>query len=241
MAKLSKGDWLVPFKGRNHSGAYAQNFLWRHDTVYVMDNHRAALWCWLQHVDPNSSHSIFHIDRHTDTLQSRLTEWLAHLPSSWDITIDEYLAHSYEWELIGKHVTPVIRWDNYLSIYFALFGSSIDRCHFATHDDGDKPNHRDTFTAEVWELPSNLEYWLDARNKPWIMNVDLDYFFCDDAESPRLMVSDAYLQRCFEAVRKKIDDGTIAVTTLCLTPDEAFTGGWAPANDWLNAYCGFLE
>jgi hypothetical protein len=43
------------------------------------------------------------------------------------------------------------------------------------------------------------------------------------------MVSDEFLQRCFECIRRKIDDGTIAVTTICLTPDEGLTGGWAPS------------
>jgi len=58
------GEWLVDFKGRKSSGVYNQNFLWRSGSVYVMDNHRAAMWCWLQHVDPNHPHAILHIDRH---------------------------------------------------------------------------------------------------------------------------------------------------------------------------------
>lgn len=52
MSPATSGEWLVPFKGRCYSGHYEQNFLWRHGNVYVMDNHRTALWCWLQHVDP---------------------------------------------------------------------------------------------------------------------------------------------------------------------------------------------
>jgi hypothetical protein len=46
------GEWPVDFRGRNRSGPYNQNFLWRRDSVYVMDNHRAAFWCWLQRIDP---------------------------------------------------------------------------------------------------------------------------------------------------------------------------------------------
>ena len=41
------------------------------------------------------------------------------------------------------------------------------------------------------------------------------------------MVSDAYLTTCFEKVREKIEDGTIAVTTIALSPE--CTGGWGPA------------
>lgn len=60
-------EWLVPFARRNASGAYNQNFLWRDGNTYVMDNHRAALWCWLQHITPGERLSLLHIDCHTDT------------------------------------------------------------------------------------------------------------------------------------------------------------------------------
>ncbi|WP_197422399.1 hypothetical protein, partial [Blastomonas sp. CCH5-E3] len=40
--------WIVPFKGRNNTGVYNQNFVWNDGHLYVMDNHRAAAWCWAQ-------------------------------------------------------------------------------------------------------------------------------------------------------------------------------------------------
>jgi hypothetical protein len=225
---ITAGQWLVPFKGRNPSGAFNQNFLWRHGSVYVMDNHRAALWCWLQHIDPHAPHSIFHMDRHTDTLQSRLDEWRAHLPETWALSIEEYLVHSYPLKALGEERTlPLFSWDNYLSIYFDQFGGSIDHCFFAIHEDGDKPNHH-AITASLWDMPSNLDYWLNPEHKPWIMNIDLDYFFwhASEEERPEIMVSDAFLNRCCDIIRQRMDDGSIAVTTICLTPDEGLTGGW---------------
>jgi UPF0489 domain len=231
MVGQTPGEWLVIFKGRNTSGAYNQNFLWRCGNVYVMDNHRAAMWCWLQHINPNTAHSLFHIDRHTDTLQSRLDEWLAHSPPSWALTADQYLTHSYVFPETGNTI-PVIRWDNYLSIYLALFGANISTCYFATHDDGDKPNYDEAIFVKIWEVPFNLDYWLTARNRPWIMNIDLDYFFCDGEEDrAQRMLSDAYIDRCIDIVRLKMEDGTIAVTTIALTPSDNFTGGWGPSEE----------
>ena len=61
------GEWLVPFKGRNDSGACDLNFLWRSGSLYVMDNHRAASWCWLQHSGPEGNANVVHIDAHYDT------------------------------------------------------------------------------------------------------------------------------------------------------------------------------
>ena len=80
-------EWIVPFTGRNHSGATEQNSLCRSGNVYVMDNHRAALWCWLQELDLSKPHSLIHIDRHTDTLQSQMDQWLENLPD-WSAGID---------------------------------------------------------------------------------------------------------------------------------------------------------
>lgn len=225
--KSETSRWLIPFKGRNHSGAYDCNFLWQQGCVYVMDNHRSALWCWLQEVDLISSHSIFHIDRHTDCLQSRLDEWLDHLPASWKLSIEEYLSHSYQADTpSGKINTPVFRWDNFLSIYLSVFGKQIAECYFATHDDGDKPNHDHVMKSEVEYLPGNFDYWLNERDKPWIVDIDLDYFFYKDDEGYKVMVSDEYLDTLFKCLRNKIDAGIVTAVTVALTPCEEFTGGW---------------
>jgi len=68
----------------------------------------------------------------------------------------------------GKIYTPVFRWDNFLSIYFSVFGKHIAECYFATHDDGDKPNHTHVMKSEVESLPGNFDYWLKERDKPRI-------------------------------------------------------------------------
>lgn len=214
-------EWIVPFKGRKHSGATEQNFLCRSGNVYVMDNHRAALWCWLQQLDLRKPHSLIHIDRHTDTLQSRLDEWLANLPD-WNAGIDEHLGKKYDF---GGFMCPVIRWDNYLSVYLHEFGDSLTTCQFLTHGDGDAPNYEGTRFSELWELPNNLSFWLGEGGKPWIVNIDLDYFYCDADSGAQVMVSDEYLTSTFRGLKEAMDRGDVGVVTLCLTPDS-FTAGW---------------
>ncbi|MGK9261994.1 hypothetical protein KXS15_13685 [Sinorhizobium meliloti] len=57
------------------------------------------------------------------------------------------------------------------------------------------------------------------------MNVDLDYFFCADASGGWMqMVSDTFIDEKFRGVRKATDNGSVAVVTICLTPD-----GYAPS------------
>ena len=99
-----------------------------------MDNHRAALWCWLQELDLKQPHSLIHIDRHPDALQSRLDEWLRHLPD-WSAGIDAYLAKTYETDGFD---CPVIRWDKYLSIYLHAFGKNLKVSRVRRHMIGNR-------------------------------------------------------------------------------------------------------
>ncbi len=177
---------LVPFQGRNDSGVDRQNFLWRHGSIYVMDNHRAAMWCWLQHIDPCQPHSLFHMDRHYDCLPS--PEWLENCPEIRRLSINEYLNFDYAFndEFIREQRMPLFRWDNYLSIYLTRYQRSIGSLIMYTHDDGAGPQQ--TFD------PGNI--WSGSRANPlsgfqavalWIFNLDLDYFFWHDVEQPGLM------------------------------------------------------
>lgn len=227
MPEQNRGTWHIPFRGRNHSGPATQNFLWQSGNVYVMDNHRAAMWCWLRHIRPGAKHSLFHIDRHTDTLQSRLESDRQHYPANWhDLTIDEYLALSFP---PPEDTLPLIRWDTYLSIYLDVFGKQVDGCIFATHQCGDKPNLKSAMDVPVWDVPDNIDYWIEQHKNPWIMNIDIDYFFApmDFTTIAIQMISDVCIKHCMDVVRAKMDDGSIAVTTICLTPEPGYTGGWA--------------
>jgi hypothetical protein len=194
-AVQTPGEWIVPFKGRNSSGAYNQNFLWKTENIYAMDNHRAALWCWMQHVNPLDTHSIFHIDRHYDTLQSNMKTWLRRFPRKWNISVEQYLDLSYQFDDDETRDHLLFRFDNYLSLYLHKFKQSISTCYFATHHDRDKPNFKGGFEPPPWDVPENLDYWIDDKRQPWILNIDLDYFFCDDREDDNIqMLSDEYIE-----------------------------------------------
>ena len=233
MVDTANGIWHVPFKGRNRSGAYQQNFLWQHGNVYVMDNHRAAMWCWLRSLPRGAKHSIFHIDRHFDTGQAQLPEWRKAYPADWySLSIDDYL-EKLRYPTPGAGLfsdLPVIQWGNYLAIHLDVFQQDVQACFFATHGCGQKPNFSIQEVAP-WHILENLAYWLSEAPGPFIMNIDLDYFFCEPEEDgPAVqMITDGYIQEVAAIIRRKIDDGTIAVTTLCLTPDAELTGGWASA------------
>jgi len=227
---------MIPLTRRGHSGATKQNFLWKSGSIYVMDNHRAAMWCWLQEIDPNSSHCLIHIDKHRDTLQANLPKIILNLPKL-NGALEDYLDKKMDFNGVAA---PVIRWDNYLSIYLDQHGSNIDVCRFLTHGIGDKPNWDGVFENEIWELPENLGYWLETANSPWIVNIDLDYFFCtfEEDESPQLMISEAYIRSISRALREAMDNQRIGVLTICLSPE--CTSGWEQSEKLATTICEIL-
>ncbi|CCE06335.1 conserved hypothetical protein [Bradyrhizobium sp. STM 3843] len=220
----SEGEWLIPFCGRNASGMFTQNFLWRHRNVYVMDNHRAALWCWLQRIDPKQPYSLFHMDQHYDTLTSRMTTWLENLPADWSLGIEEYLSLTVKHRDIPQPL-PLFRWDNYLSIFLAVFGQALEVARFATHDVGTAPSCAH-INCRLWDVPSNLDFWLKESRAPWMFNLDLDYFFWhgDEDEPARRMVSERYISSIAKTIGAHLAGGTISVLTVALSPECC--GGW---------------
>jgi hypothetical protein len=233
----SPRQWLVPFKGRNHSGSVIQNFLWREGNVWIMDNHRAAMWCWLQDVPHCTPVRLLHIDEHYDTLYSRMGEWLAALPALSNLTIEKYLALEYQTEF-GP--VPLVRWDTYLSIFLERYGGQVREAIFATQGVGDKPRFSNATYPPPNELPENIAYWLAQGEEQWIVNIDLDYFFCNQNGTRKRMYSNDYINAIFVAIRDARAAGRVASLTICLTPDEGYTGGWPQAEALCAEACEIL-
>ena len=223
------GSWLVPFAGRNDSGVYKQNFLWKSGNLYVMDNHRAALWCWLQHMGWEQKVSICHIDKHTDVLGSQLDRWLKLLPADLSsIGIDGYLEHSYTDGIVPNNPIPLFRWDNYLSIFLAEYSRQIDLCAFATHGEGDRPNFPEAKFMNVDVLPQELDTLFSQPSQPWLINLDLDFFFHQpDGEHYKRRYSAAFAKEVFLRIKRLNETGNVRAITVALSPECC--GGWANA------------
>ena len=230
-----QGEWLISFKGRNPSGTFNQNFLWKHGAIYVMDNHRAALWCWLRHLSENHKYNLFHIDRHTDTLYSQIEKWKEQVGDVRNQSIHEHLNLTYSVDGIE---CPLIRYDNYLSIFLERYHKLINDLVFATDLKGDKPRFERLDCISIWNIPDNLERWLAESDYQWIFNLDFDYFYCDYEDSHMIMFSDHYIQTIFRAISKKYQDGKIAVLTVSLSPE--FSGGWVSAEQMLQTFCSIM-
>lgn len=199
------------------------NFVFKHENIYVMDNHLAASWCWMDSIDVEKVHNLFHIDRHYDllhfpnTVKTQIIEAGVQLHK---LSLDEYIA--LRQPMKGSQDAALFRWDNYIGnlnlVYPKLFGIK----YFATHNEGTVPEGFIDREYEIKDLSTNVEYWMSQIENKWILNLDIDYFFATSEDGKYQMLTDEYIiELC-----KNINEARkhIAVITICLSPECC--GGW---------------
>lgn len=220
-------EWILPFQGRNESLNYNYNMLWRTEKLYLMDNHGAALWCWLQEVDTTRAYKIFHIDAHWDCLghnHAEWNEWMKALPNFKPLTLADCLAVKDP-----NSSFPAVRWDTYLSIFLKQHGAHCDYLYGCTHEIGDSPLQLGRGEdLGVWHLPQMFEYEVNREDDvQLIINLDLDYFFfsADNPEHTQIpMFSDAYIEHVFRTIARAMEKNRVKVITVSLSPECC--SGW---------------
>lgn len=220
-------EWIRPFQGRNKSLSYDYNLLWRTGKLYLMDNHGAALWCWLRELDTTNAFKMFHIDAHWDCLghnHQEWDEWMKALADFKPLALAEYLAVKDP-----NSSFPAIRWDTYLSIFLQQYGGNCEYLYGCTHGIGDCPLQlRRGEDFGVWDLPEMLEYEVNKEDDvQLIINLDLD-FFCFSVDNPEhtqlTMFSEAYLEHVFRTIATALEKDRVKVITVSLSPECC--GGW---------------
>ena len=103
-------------------------FMWQNDKVFVMDNHMAALWGWLQVCDPQKKYNFMHIDRHYDMLECFKDEDLEPVKKNPNLAFEEF--HNLK-RKDGEF--QAFRWDNYIMEFVLMsgnFGHNRDHSYF---------------------------------------------------------------------------------------------------------------
>lgn len=220
-------NFLIPLTNRGDSASSKDNVLWNNDLVYVMDNHRLALWCWFQKIQKDSRYNLLHIDAHPDMSESALRYFNHDL---WSIKLDEY---RNAWQ---KDINmPLFRWDNYVEIFLHKYPEMVGKTVSATHHLGSskelsleiKSYDLVKFTHGVF---SGEKYINDL---PWIVNLDLDYFFSAAPEKLELF-SDAFVSSLASAIEMGLKNSMIKVFTISLSPECC--GSWAKAERILEKF-----
>jgi len=153
------------------------NFVWRHDTrpIYIMDNHRAALWCWMRELAENEPYNLIHIDEHWDLADPQLGDEEFTALQEAD-TLEDFVAvrdpHPF-----GRGC-PAIRFDNFIAPLLRLRpGLRQGLFHVS----------QKLYQSAVWDerfrrcTEKNLIPQIRAAKVGrHLLNLDLDYFFEDD-------------------------------------------------------------
>ncbi|WP_297097839.1 UPF0489 family protein [uncultured Draconibacterium sp.] len=222
---------IVKFKGKNVSWVKNLNLLNKERNIYIMDNHVAAVWCWLQEIELNKKYNILHVDAHYDTMSSRLDTWLEYLPNNLkELDITELLALKfYDRDFIDGY--EIMRWDNYFPIFHRLYGKNINSYHFFTHKGGTLFGEMEDKLDEhpIPGLFNLIDYLFEERTSgpyEWIVNIDLDYFFqkIDDTDITLKFISDEAIDFFLEKLNTYLANNKIKVVTIALSPECC--GGW---------------
>lgn len=209
------------------SGTFVDNFLWNNNQIYVMDNHRLAAWCWAKHFSYEDELYLFHIDRHYDCcrLSEKEIKKLGKVNLK-EITLEDYREITCNYDGGELVDLSLIRWDNYISLFSNYF--NIKKAMFLTHQDGGDLFWNDYNEETPFILIDNIDY-CSKKEKNMILNIDLDYFFCDIDESSTKLLSEDYIRGLFKKIKIMLDQNTVKVLTIALSPE--FCGGWKNAID----------
>lgn len=234
MTNLKKNKWLIPFRGRNMSSASNVNFLWNEDNIYIMDNHLLAAWCWAQELKKNHNFGIIHIDAHYDL--NRLHDKNGkELKPFKEISLHEYLGLE---EKSYSTFYKAIQWDNYFTLFLDQFSCDVYKLVIAAHKtDLKNINESNRMIDEEWPVEKLLKY-LDTEfseedndviiPQKWIINLDIDYFFCEIGERKGIqLLSNEYITEFACILKNALQRNRIIGLTIALSPECC--GGWKNA------------
>ncbi|MDO9183195.1 MAG: UPF0489 family protein [Bacteriovorax sp.] len=225
-------NFLIPLINRGESSSYSDNVLWRDKNIFVMDNHRLALWCWFQELEKGKRYNLFHIDAHPDLSESALKDFKHDL---WNIGLEDYCK---AWQ--SDINLPIFRWDNYIEVFLKKYPEMIGTTISATHHLGSskelsveiKPFDLVNSTQEIF---SGKRY---INNLEWIVNLDLDYFFSARPQKLELF-SDEYILSLAASIKLGLKSGMIKVLTISLSPECC--GSWEKSEAMLDKFSKVLD
>jgi hypothetical protein len=231
--------WIKKSNEIKQSGISTLNFLWKDDTqnIYIMDNHLAALWCWLQFLQIEDFYTLVHIDWHWDCAEMNDID-IDKISSLNSSNLQDFLnLKSYHPMLLEKY--PIICWDNYIDPLFKL-RPNISNARFTVHQqrcDSRIFNYDFFLEFEMECFFSDLNYNLENEKGKLLINVDLDYFFLSINEDKYQAFSDEFIKVIARQITNKVSENTIL--TIAWSPECC--GGWQQSMRISNILCEILE
>ena len=195
------------------------NFLYRKGKFYIMDNHLAAGWCWLNSLDKQQEYGFIHIDQHNDLLNNNCMEPFK------TILLDDRL-ELIDYTSLCLSEQKVFTWDNYILQIRKLLPEWFKDAKFSTQREPRKKDIEATFYSSAIDLLTNIKTVAPELSINYILNLDIDYFFDDNGER---IASDNDICHLATEIKRLLPN--IAVVTIALSPEccERDSDGWKNA------------
>lgn len=217
------------------------SFLWKSDeekSFYIMDNHRCAGWCWGQETPLDAKYSIFHIDRHYDSL---ILGEIQNMPTIDDqLSFENYINAKKE---DGSFSFQIFQWDSYFLPFIEQRKVNFSELFLMTQKVGDK------FKIGQELCPEQIRNcnFLFNNGERFIFNLDIDYFFTPSDEGMICYLSDEYIKEVAKIWRNAQNKNRFFCTTIALTPhccvseidleEKNYKKGWDNAISVLETFC----
>lgn len=224
---------LIDNKLRDGSFCYDTDLLYRKENVYLMDNHRTAAWCWANHFQENEKYTIVHIDKHYDTVGNEMNEWIKPIKNGIkNLSINEYDNLEYQKNNFEKF--KVFKWDNYIPLFHHYHSNQILEYFFYTHNRGDIPENlkKHINHCPAYNLINDFfEVFSESENN-LIINLDIDYFFCNNPNY-YILFSENAIERLIDGIMNLVIDKQ-NLLTIALSPECC--GGWENSMKFIRKY-----
>jgi len=239
-------EHLIEFKGKKYSWDKYINLLCKERNIYIMDNHFASIWCWLQEIDLNERYNILHIDRHYDTRYSHIDKWIENIPTKLhELGIEDFISLKYD-DPNFENQDKIMYWDNYFPIFHRLYKENINKYHFITHKDGTVFPEMEALIEEypIKGLFNLMDYLFDKENTGnfnWIVNIDLDYFFqqIEGSNITFRFITYKSIDFFLDKINKYLNKKRISVITIALSPECC--GNWENSLELMRYFSQKLE
>lgn len=195
--------------------AYEEIFLWKDDNlpIYVMDNHRLALWCWEQvysMVNLPKIH-VIHIDRHWDG--NACLNIPSNIKPVGKMTIDEYRKQQNS---LGNF--NLFLWDNYIDYFTKIYPNAVVE-NFSNNNN----------SIRNWKtITKYLDNLTVASDEFLIINLDIDAFFTPNKKPLNKWLDKMWfilsdIKKCLQRYSSKIVV-TIAFSPTCCYGEKILNG-----------------
>ena len=225
-------DWLIPWRSRGRSGRDTDHFLWNDGRLYLMDNHRLALWCWWQHLDESERWTYFHIDRHFDAAWQNFNPWPSHTRPEHRSDLAAFRRATVA---VDGNSFALYAWDTITTALWSMEGARLDEVLFATGDQGDAPQGLTAEHIDAEDLLGRLAALAaddTAPRPPCIIDIDIDYFVWRELDGTvGFRFADSQLAAIGQTLTAGLTNGRFGLVTIALSPET--TGSWELAEQTL--------